>query len=313
MTRHARLVVLALTAAAAHASPGEPPMKILTLDTGEILRGALVSETDDAIEIAHSVLGTVRLPRARLQSVADAPADGTIPVPKPPEPPPPPPPDSFFKGWTFNLDGGVNGSDGNTETLSARVGAGAARLTPTMETRLDISYTYATDSGEKTKSRGEFNARNDWLSTTSPWGFFALGKVEYDEFQDWDWRLSGFAGPSYTVLKNETTLFRLRAGAGGSYRIGGQDEEFRPEALAGFDFEHAFNDRNKVFATAEWLPRLDDWPEYRVNARAGWEILVDPESKLSLKLGVNNRYDSDPGSGFKKNDIEYFALLSLAF
>jgi glutamate N-acetyltransferase/amino-acid N-acetyltransferase len=34
---------------------------------------------------------------------------------------------------------------------------------------------------------------------------FATGKAEYDEFQDWDWRLSAFAGPGYYFVKHDRT------------------------------------------------------------------------------------------------------------
>jgi hypothetical protein len=50
-----------------------------------------------------------------------------------------------------------------------------------------------------------------------------------------------------------------------------------------------------------------------MNAKAGWEIVVDPEVNMTLKLGVEDRYNDNPGPDRKKNDIEYFALLAWSF
>jgi putative salt-induced outer membrane protein YdiY len=230
-------------------------------------------------------------------------------------PPPPAPADpvDFWHGWKRTADLGLNGSEGNSENASLRAGIGAERKASDMETKAGINYQYATSDGTKTKSRGEAFARNDWLFADSPWGFFAQGKVEYDEFQAWDWRVSFAVGPSYTFIKNDMTLVRGRVGLGGSQTFGDDDEEFRFEAMAGLDFEHKLTERQKITGMIEYYPNLSDFPDYRLVGQLGYELLVDPESNMFLKIGLADRYDSDPGDGRKKNDFEYFATLSWVF
>lgn len=308
----------------------------IRLASGETLTVTILEITDAHVRCTHPVLGEITLPRAQVVILepaqpADQPADqvaeptaeagaedaaaaSPAAEAEPPEPTEPAPKLSFWNGWKRTVDLGVIGSDGNSETFGARGAFGMQRTTDYMETTVGLSYVYSSDNGEKTKSRGELTGRNDWFfGKESRWGFFAEGKAEYDEFQDWDWRLSGFIGPSYAFIRNEKTLLRGRVGVGGSYELGGDDNGFQPELLLGLDFEHAFNDRNKVFATVEYLPSLSEFPEYRLNSKAGWEILVDEKSGANLKLGVVDRYDSNPGDGFKKNDIEYFVTLGWAF
>ena len=323
-TIQAMMLVAALTGAAF----AQVSDTFVRLSSGETLKVSIVETTDNHYRCVHPVLGEFMVARDQVVIVApdgtpvpetaNAPAADTppadaaeAPVPDPTEPEPRL---SFWRGWKRTVDLGVLGSDGNSETFGARGAFGMERKTETEETLVGLSYVYQTDDGEKTKSRGELDARHEWLfGKESRWGFFAAGKVEYDEFQDWDWRLSGFLGPSYAFIKNDTTLLRGRVGFGGAYEIGGEDNGFEPEALIGLDFEHAFNERNKIFASAEYLPSLSDFPEYRVNSKAGWEILVDEKSGANLKLGVVDRYDSNPGDGFKKNDIEYFVTLGWSF
>lgn len=278
---------------------------LITLESGETLRCIVEEVKPDTIVLKHPVLGKLEAPRAKVSNV--------VVEKEAPPPPPPPPPPGFFEGWKGNIEGGLNGSDGNTETLSLRFGVNLNRITETMETRIGGFYTYASDGGEKTKSRGELNLRNDWLFKDSPWGFFALGKVEYDEFQPWDWRVSGSLGPSYTFVKNEKTMIRGRVGAGASREFGSDNNDITPEADFGLDFTHQFKPGHKMFVTTDYLPDLEDFSQYRWNTRAGYEILIDPSSNLSLQFGIDDRYTSNPDQGAKRNDIDYFALLVWSF
>lgn len=228
-------------------------------------------------------------------------------------PPAPQDPEDFWHGWKRTADVGINGAEGNSENNSFRAGLSAERKASDMETKAGINYTYASTGGEKSTSRGEAAIRNDWLFKDSPWGLFAQGKIEYDEFAAWDWRASFAVGPSYTFIKNDRTVLRGRVGLGGSQTWGDPDEDFRFEAMLGADLEHKITDRQKLVASVEYYPDLSNFPDYRLEAKAGYELLVDPESNLFLKIGLADRYDSNPGDGKKKNDFEYFATLSWVF
>jgi len=261
-----------------------------------------------AAALAEPAVPTIQpLPSLTLavpSTLADAMIEDDMPAPEP---------TTWREGWTGGVEGGLNGSSGNSDTLNFRAGVFANRITSSIETRAFANYLYSEDDGDRSQNRGEIGARNDWILGDSPWSVFAQGLFEIDEFQDWDSRLSGFAGIGYAFIKDDRTLLRGRLGAGGSYRWGGADDGFTPEGLIGIDFEHQLTERQRIFATGELYPSLDDGGEFRSLARAGWEILVDPSINMSLKLGVENRYDSKPGGDAKKNDFEYFALLAFAF
>lgn len=325
------LVSAALTASASGQTSDTTEVR---LSSGETIRVTIIESTDTHLRCLHPVLGEISIPHAQATIIVPQALDAPAGAPASDPPPsdlaadageadaalgteiatPPPSKLSFWNGWKRTVDLGILGSEGNTESFGARAALGAQRKTDDMETTVGLSYVYSSNDGEKTKSRGELAARNEWLyGKDSRWGFFAEAKLEYDEFQDWDWRLSGFVGPSYAFIRNDKTLLRGRVGAGGTYEIGGEDDGFEPALLFGVDFEHQLNERNKLFASAEYLPSLSDFPEYRANAKAGWEILVDEATNMNLKLGIVDRYDSDPGPGIEKNDIEYFVTLGWAF
>lgn len=222
-------------------------------------------------------------------------------------------PDSFFEGWTGSFAFGMNGASGNTERFGLRAQFDARRETSKIVTSFGALYVYATDDGNKSEHRGELNARNDWkLGEDSRWRIYALGRAEYNEFKDWRWRVSAFAGVGYALIQNETTLFLPRVGIGGSREFGGTANDIVPELNLGWDFEHKFNENVKFFNVFDYYPSLKNFSDFRMETSAGLDVLLSKENNLSLRLGVENRHDSTP-EGAKKNDFTYFALIAYNF
>lgn len=219
----------------------------------------------------------------------------------------------FFEGWTGTAQAGVSGSSGNSESLNARLSFDASRLTERTETFFDTSFTYETSDGEETTNRFEAGLRNDWLVPGSKWRYFAQARYENDQFQDWDHRISGFAGIGYEFIDNDKTSLIGRLGVGGSQTIGGEEENFRPEALLGLDLTHDLSDTTKFKAGTEVFPSLEDAGDFRANSYAGLSVMLDEDSNLSLNLGVEHRYDTDPGGEANRSDLDYFVTLGWSF
>ncbi len=291
----------------AAAKPAAGPVEIV-LPTGERLTGTVKSLSDTELVLEHPVLGEIKVPRDKIAS-SSVPLEDAVPPPPPP-PPSLPEPD-FWHGWTGNVELGVNGSSGNTESFNLRAGLGLERKTKKMETKLTASYTYETSEGDNTTNQARLDVRNDWL-TMSRWRYFAQGFVEYDEFQDWDLRVGAFGGVGYEFINNDRTLLLGRAGIGFSREIGGADNTIRPEGLLGLDFNHQISDTTKWTSSIDLYPDLSDIGAYRFTAKAGIETLLDATNNMYLKLGVEDRYDSTP-NGAHRNDLDYFALIGWKF
>lgn len=231
------------------------------------------------------------------------------------DPPPPPAEDGeVFKHWKGTVEGGLNGTSGNSETLSFRFGAAAKRTTLRQETTLSTAYSRASDDGRATSHKFEVRARNDWNLGESPWIVFAQGAVEYDQFQSWKWRGTLAGGVGYKFIKDERTTLIGRAGLGLRKNFAGPDQDIIPEGVLGVDFAHQLTERQAITALVEYYPSLKNFPgDYRVLARAGYQLLVDPEVNMFLRLGVENNYLSRPGEGKKKNDLAYFLTLGWSF
>lgn len=220
-----------------------------------------------------------------------------------------------WKSWKKSLTFGLNGSNGNSEYLSGNAKLTLDRGGPEMKTHLDAVYRNARRNEENTENRLRINLQNDWMPKAwDKWRAWAKGTYEYDEFQDWDHRVSAHAGLGYEFLKNPETTLVWRGGLGGTQAFNGSNDDFRPEALlTGLDYAHQIKDNQKLTAGTELFFDISDTREYRINTGLDWEITLDKESGLILRTGVDHRFDSNPGGSAESSDLDYSMSLGWKF
>lgn len=328
MLRTLRCILLALLLASVARAD------VVTLVNGDALRGEIVGQDAATVTFRHAVLGDLRIARASIagletltepgrvapaakERAAPARVEGSTSAAEPasgetnsnaaPAANPAP-------KWKGGFDVGLAGASGNSETLNTRLALAIGRETAKMDTRFDATYARASENGRASKNRAEANANNDWKFGDSPWGFFARGRVEFDEFTNYRLRLSGFVGPSYTLYRPEPLLLRFRAGLGGASEFEGPSPAtgFRPEALAGLDTKWTISPRQSVFASFDYLPSLESVSDFRLDLKAGYQLKVDPRSNMLLKAGVENRFTTR-GRVTQRNDVDYFLTLGWEF
>lgn len=221
--------------------------------------------------------------------------------------------DSFWSGWEGSVEAGLTGASGNNERFNIRASIEGKRETDLHLDKVSFTYSYAEDDAEQTENRFEAKYRHDWKLPDSKWRIYARASYEYDEFQDWDHRVTIGPGVGYEAIDNEKTQLLLRAGVQATKEIGGEENKWTPEGVLGFDYAHQLTERQSIEASFDFYPALDDFGPYRFEGEAAWKIEVDPESNLFLRVGLEDRYDSSPGPDKKRNDITYFATLGWSF
>jgi putative salt-induced outer membrane protein YdiY len=218
-------------------------------------------------------------------------------------------PNDWFSStvWDFGAEMGLNGSEGNAQSLSILASVNGKRETEGNVLEWDLKYGKSQASGVETQHYSLFNSRWDWKFTPL-WFLYNKDTVEYDEFKAFDLRLVLSGGLGRHLIKSDVTTLTARLGAGVSREFGGPDEEWVPEANIGGDYEHKISPRQKVKLTTDYYPAWENFEDYRMVTNAYWEILLSEETNLSLKLGAVDRYDSTP-NGALANDIDYFVTL----
>ena len=216
------------------------------------------------------------------------------------------------KLWSGGGEIGLNGAEGNSQLFTLRTGFNARRRSADNLLLTDFLYTYAEQEDRVTQNQALFNARDEILFPGRPWTIFASTNVEYDDLRAFDFLVGVYAGVGYQVVQTPTTDWRLRAGAGAVRQVGGPQDRWAPELVFGTDFSHKIDARQSIVANLDYYPRADDFGQYRVRARAAYQILLDEATGTTLRLGVQDRYDSNPGP-VKRNDLTYYATLGFTF
>lgn len=259
------------------------------------------------------------------ETPAETPA-ATPPAPKPEAPKPKPAPKdppkevkeeakkvdkgpSFWDGWKRSVRVGINATSGNTENTNLNLQFHTTRKNKKYLTKFDSEYRFATRNGVDTQNRLDLDFRHEWLAQgDSKVGWWVTASAEFDEFQDWDYRLSGHGGISYQFIKNDKTQLKARTGFGGSQTFGGTNDLFRPEALVtGIDLRHKFNDTMNLTAATEYFVDVSEVTRDRFNNNVKLNILLDKESNMNLQFKLTHKYDSQPGGNNDNNDL-YFDI-----
>lgn len=242
------------------------------------------------------------------QSAAQ-PADAAAPAPTPAEQPTP----SLLQAWEGRVDIALTGTTGNSESNNFRVELGLDRETERNDTAVRALYRYGTSDGAEGENRAQIGLRNDYKFADSRWLLFGEVKYEYDNFQDWDHRISFAVGPGYRLLVGPKHMLTGRVGYGAFYEVGGDNEEYQSEVVIGVDYKWNIKDKHTFELTSEYRPSLEDSNNYRILSRANYDILLDESSNLYLRLGAESRYDSDPGPDRRRHDVDYFLALGWTF
>jgi len=301
------------------------------LINGDLLHGTIIEQTQQVVVIEHPVLGLIELPTEQVSAVFLLPdgaeaeeVDGQAPQavdqvtvsPGAQEQTPFTAPNSLtdrlLPGWDKHFELGFNGSDGNSQTFNLNSAFTATKENDQNRWKLDASYYRNHDDGNRTRNELTGEVVRDWLMPDSPWFKFANGKFEYDEFQDWETRASGFLGVGKLLRDTPKHNLAGRAGLGGSYEFG-EVNELVPEVLLGLVWTYSINDRQKLKSHVTVFPDLNEFGESRTQAGAAWIIEIDRTGGISLKFGLENEYESKTEGTAKHNDVKYYGALVFDF
>lgn len=210
--------------------------------------------------------------------------------------------------WDMGVELGINGSQGNNDVFSMRVGGHVKRVTPRWKLDSSLAYNKNNSNGVETQNNGKQDLRIDRILAESAWTLFVLENLIYDEFQAWDTQLSLNSGVGYQLFKTPTLDLLSRVGAGATREFGGAENDWQPTAILGIDYNHQITNTQKFTAKVEYYPEWEDFRQYRVVSDLGWQVDLDRPKNVSLKLSLIDRYDSTP-EGAVPNNLDYAVLM----
>ena len=296
---------------------------VVTLQNGDQLSGAVVSETEREITLHHNVLGVLKIPRNQLRSKPPAPPETSKPpevIAKPTKMAPKLPGlfgSGFLEGWARRLAVGIKGEDGNDVSMELSFGLDASYRDENDRLVLSSAYYYETEDREKDTSKGHINFVRDWLLPNSEWFYYSYFRYEYDSFKSWKQRVSLSGGPGYDFYRDENLELSSRFGLGAS-RTWGTENEFDPEGQIGLEWtwkppaleNHSLSSQFIIY------PVLNDIGEYRTWIQGKWKIDFDFFRGMGIELGFEHEYESESDKsieGEKYYDLIYYGRFGLDF
>jgi len=214
----------------------------------------------------------------------------------------------------------VGGSmtSGNSETLNANASLGGVLETQVRELRLGVEGSYG-ESQVETTADG-VTKREDETTTQNAKAFacykrkfgetyaYSDNSIRHDDLAALDYRLVVGVGGGRHVVSTETSKLGLELG--GAYVREEMADDTADDYLAfrvAGRHEQKVGESSKLWESAEYLPRWDDFDDYLINAEAGVEAALN--ARLDLRLVVQDRYDSKPPEGIDKNDVAVIGSL----
>ena len=308
------------------------------LTNGDVLTGTVTAQTPQGVTLKHAVLGEITLQADRIAKVtldkdahqetgnpqaepaAPERSDGTGPVAEAikEEALKAAAEDRSFwqrfrEDWTSRLTLGLNGSNGPTDRQDYRIKFKTELEDDADRVLFDSSWAYATADGDKSQNQFQANLTRDWLQKDRPWFLFVKGQYKYDENRSWENRTSAFGGGGYTLTKTQDVEVNTRLGFGGTYEYGSVND-FTPEALFGGSVvKWHLTERAAIAGETIYYPSLEDTTEFRIESSLEWTYKLEAADGLSLKLGVENEYDSATPNETGNNDVRYYGAIVLSF
>jgi putative salt-induced outer membrane protein YdiY len=219
--------------------------------------------------------------------------------------------------WRYALGAAASVSSGNSDSSSLNFNGEGLRATTLDKIRFYGRALRAKSDGETTAEQVGLGGRYE-RNFGPRWYGFGQGDYLHDKPANLQTRLSVGLGAGYHLIQGETTTFDVFGGVGytrddfvdpdvvaGALR----DSYGRSELLLGEESTHKFSESTTFKQRLVVYPNLKDSGEYRAEFDAG--VAVAMTKVMSLTVGLNYRYNSDPGEGLKKGDTLFLTGISV--
>jgi putative salt-induced outer membrane protein YdiY len=216
--------------------------------------------------------------------------------------------------WKSQLEIGAGGQSYVNNTANFRLSFKTVRANQDTSTAYDLTYYYNRVNGNNDKNELTTGLRENWLMADSPWYFFALGRYDYNQFGDWNHRLSTRAGPGYDIIKTPKIKLTGEMGFGLYKQYNAVIEDVVPEASLGLNFLWKPTPRQTLALSGTFLPEFRVLGRYRAVTSAEWQLRVEDVENLNFKIGIADEYASTVyDTTTPNNNFKFYSALVLGF
>lgn len=208
-------------------------------------------------------------------------------------------------GWKNSAGIGLSMTDGNSETLVVNAAAKSEHTAEAGILTLGIEGNYGEADDENVENA---KAGANYKRTYDAFYAYLDGNVLYDDIAAIDYRATVGPGLGKFLVDTEKTKLGVEAGVAYIFeKVAEVEDDYAALRLAQ-NFSRQVSETAKIFESVEYLPEIEDFDNYLLNAEVGIEAAIN--SSASIRVSVKNKYDSTPGAGLEHNDVALIAALS---
>ena len=213
--------------------------------------------------------------------------------------------------WGGNIRSGLNGSNGDSDTLNFNAGLNLQRRSLRDRTTLNGEYIFQQSDGETDENKWFSDLKYDYFITDDFYSF-SLFRIEQDEASDLDLRTILSTGIGYQWIERKDLKFATEAGVSWLYEdySTGMDDNKITARLA-YLYENDLWDKVKFFNNLEFFPQFNDPSDFFLTTTAG--LRTNVSKTIFTEAKVIYEHDSTPAEGTGKNNVNYLFSLGMNF
>lgn len=274
----------------------------IRLASGTTMAGAVQSAASGKLKI-QSEDGTLETEMARVASSWSPDAEDPQVVRRRTED------EALRRQWKFRGAIDLLGKNGNSDEFSLGLELEARLKNSKDELAYFAEYEQREKNGEKTEDRiAGGTSYESFFSDTHGW--YMRTELETDAIDAIDLRSTSGAGFSYRLIHNEQQTLVTRSGLGYRYTAYDRDKANESSPTLDTGLAHTYRFENDIFMENKLtlVPSFDDFGNYRLVHDTGLEIPVGSSDQFTIRLGIKNKYHSQPAAE-EKLDTTYYTRL----
>ena len=225
--------------------------------------------------------------------------------------------------WDRSVSLGLTLKSGNSESLTVNGALTGERSTDKDVLRLGLQGNYGEteieDETETTAQDAKAYAQYN-RNVTDRFYWLVASSIEHDKVADVDYRIT--VGPGIGVYLVKTDNNSLGIDVGPTYireELGDGTEDDKASLRVSERFDLKLSENAKVWQSVEYLADvqgdddedIDSFDDYLLNVEIGVEAAL--VSALSVRVVFQDKYDNEPATGRKHNDIALITSLVWKF
>ncbi len=220
-----------------------------------------------------------------------------------------PPPKS---AWQTSAAAGFTLTSGNSETMLATLGLDTKAKWERDEAGFGIAGAYGEDKNVK---------NNEFLNAFGQYNRLFTDRLyaglrtdfNYDGIADLSYRVTISPLIGYYLIKATNTTLAAETGPSVVFeKFQSQAEDTYLGIRFGERFEQKLTATTRIWQSASYVPAVDNWTErYIITAEAGIDTAIS--KNWSLRVMVQDVYNSQPATGRKNNDLRLIAGTAYKF